>query len=59
MKYEEWKNKAEELEQNGHKVGIDLSIEEYCWQTGNYMSDCDCEFCFHKSECSGSDWEEN
>ena len=28
---------------------------EYCWQTGNYTGDCDCEACYHKSECSGYD----
>ena len=33
--------------------------EEYCWATGNYTSECDCEFCNHKEECSGYDGEED
>jgi hypothetical protein len=28
---------------------------EHCWQTGEYTGDCDCEACYHKSECSGYD----
>lgn len=26
---------------------------EKCWLTGVYTDDCECEFCRHKSECSG------
>lgn len=28
---------------------------ELCWETGNYIDDCDCEFCVHNFECSGYD----
>lgn len=27
--------------------------EEYCWSFGRYLSDCNCENCAHKDECSG------
>lgn len=30
----------------------DSSLEELCWETGNY-TDCVCEICSHKYECSG------
>lgn len=60
MTYDEWKQKYETIESaSGIVPGIDSSVEEYCWQTGNYLSDCDCEFCYHKFECSGSDFEED
>ena len=26
---------------------------EICWETGNYSDNCNCDFCEHKSECSG------
>lgn len=26
---------------------------EKCWQTGVFNSECDCEECSHKNECSG------
>lgn len=31
---------------------------ERCWLTGNYDG-CDCEFCEHKSECSGYEDEDD
>ena len=31
----------------------DETHEEHCWRTGNYISDCNCENCPHKDECSG------
>ena len=37
---------------------LDDSYEEHCWETGNYNSDCDCEMCSHKYECSGYDGKE-
>lgn len=30
-----------------------LTPEEYCWKTGSYLSDCNCEECKHKDECPG------
>lgn len=30
-----------------------ITPEEYCWQTGKYLSECNCEECEHKDECSG------
>lgn len=36
-----------------------MSPNEFCWLTGNYTDDCDCEFCEHKQECSGYEGGEN
>ena len=27
---------------------------EFCWQTGKYNDECDCNMCEHSFECSGS-----
>lgn len=35
------------------------SPEDYCWRTGSYLSDCDCEMCDHKYECAGYEGDEN
>lgn len=32
-----------------------LSPAEKCWETGEYIDDCICDFCSHKYECSGYD----
>ena len=36
-----------------------MNPNEFCWQTGNYTGNCDCELCSHKYECSGYDGEED
>lgn len=36
-----------------------MNPNEFCWQTGNYTDNCDCELCSHKYECSGYDGEED
>ena len=41
----------------------DIEQTEYCWETGEYTDECDCEMCEHKFECSGyesddDDWED-
>ena len=42
-----------------HVIPARISKEDYCWQTGNYLSDCDCEMCDHKYECTGYEGEED
>jgi len=32
-----------------------FKADEKCWETGIYQNECDCYFCEHKEECSGSD----
>ena len=32
---------------------------ELCWSTGVYSDACDCYTCPHRSECSGSDMDDN
>ena len=37
-------------------INTEPSVEdktEKCWQTGVFNSECDCEECSHKDECSG------
>lgn len=36
----------------------DYNAYDYCWETGNY-DDQICEFCPHKSECSGHEGDED
>ena len=31
----------------------ELNPEEYCWKTNKYLSNCNCEKCEHKYDCSG------
>lgn len=43
-----------EAKEKGYIISMPSSTpEEYCWKTGSYLSDCNCEECKHKDECPG------
>lgn len=36
-----------------------MSPEEFCWNTGRYTDECQCEICMHRSECSAGGEDED
>lgn len=39
-------------------MSTEESYEEKCWRTHTFFSECDCEQCEHKYDCSGYEGDE-